>query len=112
MQIKETNDTVCYPDGKPMTGICGMESSETGDLENEMSDMWERVGITGRLQKLSGCGSRTGTGREDKKHGQHIKFNSLYGTEHKKRNGKFVRHCRGIGGIRAWRKTGNEKKES
>lgn len=77
-----------------------------------MSDMRESGGIVLCLQKLLKHGGRGEAGKTDKEHSRHIKFDSLYGLEHKKRNGKFVRHCRRIGGIRAWQRTGSEKKGS
>lgn len=83
-----------------------------GGSENEVSNMWENGRIVVCLQKLFKCGSGTRAGKEDKRHSKHIKLNSLYGLEHKKRNGKFARHCRRIGGIRAWQRTGNEKRGS
>ena len=113
MPPKEISNPLLYIDGEPITGCAEIVLPEIkGGSENEMPDMREYGGNVVCLQKLLKYGGRGGAGKAYKEHSQHIKLNSLYGLEHKKRNGKFVRHCRGIGGIRAWQRTGNEKKGS
>lgn len=111
MPPKEINNPVLYLDGEPITGIIEITLPEIkGGPENEVSNMWENGRIVVCLQKLFKCRSGTRAGKEDKRHSKHIKLNSLYGLEHKKRNGKSVGHCRRIGGIRAWQKTEKGKR--